>query len=87
MNKEDEIRKKFTLAEKLFAEKNVEDSIKLYKEILSMNPKILPAINNLGAAYESLNDLSQAEKYYLECYKINSSELVFINNLGNIFFK
>ena len=60
MNKEDEIRKKFTLAEKLFAEKNVEDSIKLYLEILSLN---LP----LGR--------SRSSKELFICFKDNSSFL------------
>src|SRR6056300_1633650 len=87
MSSEYELRTKFSLAEKLFLEKRTQESIDLYKEILSINPNLVPAINNLGAAYESLNNFFEAEKYYLQCFNINQEEIVFINNLANIFLK
>ncbi|MDC0617739.1 hypothetical protein OAO85_00205 [Candidatus Pelagibacter sp.] len=48
MNSDQDLRAKFTLAEKLFLEKKTQESINLYREILSINPNIIPAINNLG---------------------------------------
>ena len=87
MNSDQDLRAKFTLAEKLFLEKKTQESINLYREILSINPNIIPAINNLGAAYESLNNFFEAEKYYLQCFNFNQEEIVFINNLANIFLK
>ena len=34
-----------------------------------------------------MNNFFEAEKYYLQCFNFNQEEIVFINNLANIFLK
>ena len=87
MSSDLDLRNKFSIAEKLFLEKKTQEAISTYKEILSADPNILPAINNLGTAYESLNNFLEAERYYLQCFNLNQKEIVSINNIANLFLK
>ena len=88
MNKIDQRTiEKFKKAEELFTEKKIDESIKNYKEILNFNPSFLPALNNIASCYEYLNKLAEAETYYSKCVSLKSDELIFLNNLSNIYLK
>ena len=82
-----ELQKNFLLAEKFFSEKKYLETVKLYKEILIEHPKLLGAINNLGLAYEHLNQLDDSIEYYKKCSLIAPKEKIFINNVANIYYK
>jgi len=88
MNKIDPILKKnFSYAEKLFSEGKYHEAIKKYKEILIDYPKLVGVINNIGLAYECLNELEESLKFYKKCSIAQPEEKLFINNLANIFYK
>ena len=87
MKADNDLKNKFYFAQKLFSEKKTDESIKIYKDILKENPNFIPALNNLGTAYEFLGNLAEAENYYFKCFSINSTEHVLINNLSNIYLK
>ena len=56
--------KDFSEAEKLSNEKKYEESIKKYETILEKYPNFIPAINNIGLAYEYLGLLDKSVYYY-----------------------
>ena len=81
------LRNNFSHAEKLFSEAKYHDAIKKYKEILADHPKFVGVINNIGLAYECLNEFEKSLKFYKKCSVIHPEEKLFINNLANIFYK
>ena len=85
MNKD--IVKKFEIAEKLLAEKKYDESIANFKEIIKIEPNLIPAIYNLGLCYEFSNQLDKAELSYNKCYTLKPGEIRFINNLAVIYLK
>ena len=81
------LKGKFSSAEKLFFDAKYHEAITKYKEILIDYPKLTVAINNIGLAYEHLNNLEEAIKFYQKCSNMQPEELLFINNLVNVFYK
>ena len=79
--------KDFSDAEKLSNEKKYEESIKKYETILEKYPNFIPAINNIGLAYEYLGLLDKSVYYYKLCCDKSPKEKLFSNNLGNIYYK
>ena len=61
-------------------EKKYEESIKKYETILEKYPNFIPAINNIGLAYEYLGLLDKSVYYYkLCCDKSPKEKLFFLN--------
>jgi len=81
------LKVKFSSAEKLFFDSKYHEAIIKYKEILIDYPKLTVAINNIGLAYEHLNNLEEAIKFYQKCSNMQPEELLFINNLVNVLYK
>jgi len=54
---------------------------------LKKNPNFVPAMNNLGLAYEYLGLLDKSVYYYKLCCDKAPKEKIFLNNLGNIYYK
>ena len=81
------LKKKFSIAEKLFAESKYQAAINKYKEILIDYPMLASAINNIGLSYECLNKYDEAIKFYKHSSTIHPEEKIFINNISNIYFK
>tara|TARA_Y100000590_G_scaffold327141_1_gene371390 strand:- start:78 stop:680 length:603 start_codon:yes stop_codon:yes gene_type:complete len=79
--------KDFSEAEKLSKEKKYQESINKYEIILKKYPNFLPAINNIGLAYEYLGLLDKSIYYYKLCCDKTPKEKIFLNNLGNIYYK
>ncbi len=79
--------KDFSEAEKLSKEKKYEESIKKYEMILEKYPNFLPAANNIGLAYEYLDQLDKSVYYYKLCCDKSPKEKFFLNNLGNVYYK
>jgi len=79
--------KDFSEAEKLSKEKKYQESVNKYETILKKNPNFVPAMNNLGLAYEYLGLLDKSVYYYKQCCDKAPKEKIFLNNLGNIYYK
>jgi|TARA_B100000767_G_scaffold23281_1_gene20605 tetratricopeptide (TPR) repeat protein len=86
-NPDQALKSKFSYAERLFSEAKYHEAIIQYKEILIDYPELVAAINNIGQAYEYLNNLEESIKFYQKSYNLLPGEKIFINNLANIFYK
>jgi len=82
-----ELQKKFSFAEKLFAQGNHLEAINKYNKILIDFPNLIEAINNIGLCYEQLNELDNSIKYYKKSSELSPTEKVFFNNVANIYYK
>ena len=85
-NKE-ELEKNFNEAERLRNNGNFTDAINIFLNILKYYKNFEPALNNIANCYFQLNKYTIAEKYYLECLKINENNLTTLNNLGLLHLK
>ena len=86
-NTNKDLENNFYEAEKLRDSRNFNKAIKLFLDILEKKPNFLPALNNIANCYVQLNNLDLAEEYYLKCYKLDSSNLVLLNNLSILYLK
>tara|TARA_Y100000590_G_scaffold18855_1_gene22388 strand:- start:455 stop:1009 length:555 start_codon:yes stop_codon:yes gene_type:complete len=88
MNKPNpELIKEFSKAQKLTGEKKYHESIEKYQIILKKYPNLITAINNIGLNYEYLGLLDKSIYYYQLCCDKAPKEKIFLNNLGNIYYK
>lgn len=62
-------------------------AIEIFKRLLIRYPKLPPALNNLAMCYAGLNQLDEAEKYYLKCLETEPVSILSINNLAKLYFK
>ena len=86
-NTNKDLENNFNEAEKLRDNKNFNQAIKLFLNILEKKPNFLPALNNIANCYFQLNNLDLAEVYYLKCLKLDSNNLVSLNNLSLLYLK
>ena len=82
-----QLKKDFSEAQELTGEKKYHESIKKYELILKKYPNLLTAINNIGLNYEHLGLLDKSIYYYKLCCDKTPKEKIFLNNLGNIYYK
>ena len=82
-----ELIKDFSEAQKLTGEKKYHESIKRYEIILKKYPNLVTAISNIGLNYEYLGLLDKSIYYYKLCCDKEPKEKIFLNNLGNIYYK
>tara|TARA_Y100000768_G_scaffold382578_1_gene363216 strand:+ start:1035 stop:1586 length:552 start_codon:yes stop_codon:yes gene_type:complete len=81
-----DLEKIFLKGEDLRKSGNLNEAIKLFREILEESPNNSPTLNSIANCYFQLNDLVSAEKFYLECLKINKNILT-LNNLSLLYLK
>ena len=74
----------FNKAEELRNKGKLIEAIEIFKNILKENPNFQPALNNIANCYFQLNQLEQAEKYYLACLKM-SKNILTLNNLSLLY--
>ena len=82
-----QLKKDFSEAQELTGEKKYHESIEKYELILKKYPNLLTAINNIGLNYEYLGLLDKSIHYYQLCCDKTQKEKVFLNNLGNVYYK
>ena len=73
------------LGQCLFAEENYNDSIKVFNNILSIDPNNLSALNSLGRIYHEKRDAEKAEKFFLKALKIDGLSYHVINNIAGFY--
>ena len=76
----------FNKAEELRNKGKLTEAIEIFKNILKENSNFHPALNNIANCYFQLNQLEQAEKYYLACLKM-SKNILTLNNLSLLYLK
>lgn len=81
-----DLEKIFLKGEDLRKNGNLNEAIKLFREILKESPNNSPTFNSIGNCYFELEDLVNAEKFYLECLKINKN-IHTLNNLSLLYLK
>ena len=81
-----ETEKKFLEAENLRANKDFKKAINIFKTILHQFPELPPALHNIAICYTELNNIEDAEKFYLKCLKIEPVSILSINNLAKLYY-
>ena len=81
-----EAEKKFLEADNYRLNKDFEKAINIFKNLLEQYPNLSPALNNIAMCYIGLNQLDEAEKFYLKCLEIEPVSLLSINNLAKLYF-
>ena len=81
----EDLKDYFNQAEKLRINGNFEGAIKLLLNILEKNKKLLPVLNSVANCYFQLNKFDLAEEYYLKCLKIDSTNIILLNNLSLLY--
>ena len=82
-----QLKKDFSEAQELTGKKKYHESIEKYELILKKYPNLITAINNIGLNYEHLGLLDKTIQYYKLCCDKAQKEKVFLNNLGNDYYK
>ena len=82
-----DLENNFLQAEKLRNSGNLNEAIKSFLNILEKKPNFQPALNNIANCYFQLNKLDLAEEYYLKCLKMDSDNLLILNNLSLLYLK
>ena len=82
-----QLKKDFSEAQELTGKKKYHESIEKYELILKKYPNLLTAINNIGLNYEHLGLLDKYIYYYKLCCDKAPKEKIFLNKLGNIYYK
>ena len=72
-------------ANKKHNEKNFLDAEKLYKQVLSIEPKNVNCLNYLGTLFAQTNRKRNAEEVFLKAINFEPNNPVINNNLGNIY--
>ena len=62
----------------------IEKSIDVMREALSLNPNHPNFLNNIGMSFYKLHKYSEAKKYYEKGLEIDNRHLHILNNLGNL---
>ncbi len=62
----------------------IEKSIDVMNEALTLNPNHPNFLNNLGLCFYMLHKFSEAEKYFKKGLEIDKKHLFILNNLGNL---
>ncbi len=69
----------------LFNEQNYDQAIKIFKNILQVEPKNLSALNSLGRSYHEKREVKQAEEYFLKALKIDNLSFYVLNNIAGFY--
>ena len=68
-----------------FAEGNYNEAIKVFDNILTIDPHNLSALNSLGRLYHEKRDTKKAEEYFLNALKIDKLSYHIINNIAGFY--
>ena len=81
------IEKTFALAVKNHRENNLDVAIRLYNQIIEIDPNYLNAHNNLGNIFQELGDTQRAIGFFEKVIEIDPNYIFAYYNLGLIFKK
>jgi len=66
---------------------NIQEAIEYYLQAIRLNPDFAAAYNDLGIAYETLDELELAEDSYKKCLEIDRNYLAVYTNLAFLYEK
>lgn len=75
---------KMLAVDQLFEEKEYEEAIEGYKELLATEPRNPQLLNRIGIAYEALHNVALAKHYYQQALKADPKYSPAVNNLGSL---
>ncbi len=73
------------LGQCFLAEGSFDSSIKIFKNVLSIDPNNLSALNSLGRIYHEKRDAEKAEIFFLEALRIKGDSYHIINNIAGFY--
>ena len=73
------------LGQCFLAEGSFDSSIKIFKNVLSIDPNNLSALNSLGRIYHEKRDAEKAEIFFLKALRIKGDSYHIINNLAGFY--
>ena len=77
---------KMLAVDELFEQKEYEDAIKGYQDLLTDDPRNPQLLNRVGIVYETLHNLNEAKRYYQRALKADPRYSAAINNLGSLHY-
>lgn len=87
MNREKEIEEYISKGNDLYFIKNFPEAINFYKKALTLNPRQLTALINLGTVYNTLGDFQEAIKYTKKALRLKPDFPDALRNLALIYQK
>jgi len=61
-----------------------DNSVKIMKEALELNPRNVLHMNNIAISYHKLDKFEDAEKYFLRGLELDPNYINILNNIGNL---
>jgi tetratricopeptide (TPR) repeat protein len=77
---------KLIAVDKLVEEKNYDEAVRAYNELLAADPNNPQILNRIGNAYQALQRLRDAKKYYERALKADPHFAAAANNIGCIYY-
>ena len=87
MNKNLTLQEIYTLGLENHQKKNLDVAIKLYNQVLEINPKHKGSLNNLGVVFRVLKKYHQAKSYFEKAIEIDPNYEIALSNLGSTYIK
>jgi len=77
---------KMIAVDKLVEEKDYDDAVRGYNELLASDPNNAQILNRIGNAYLALQRLRDAKKYYERARKADPHFAAAVNNIGCVYY-
>ncbi len=77
---------KLVAADQLVEEKDYEDAVRSYNELLAADPHNAQILNRIGNAYQALLRTHEAKKYYERALKADPHFAAATNNIGCVYY-
>jgi len=72
--------------DRLVEDKDYEEAVRAYKDMLASDPDNAQILNRLGNAYQALQKLDDAQKAYQRALKVDPHFAAAVNNIGCIYY-
>jgi tetratricopeptide (TPR) repeat protein len=77
---------KLIAVDQLVEEKNYDDAVRGYNELLASDPNNAQILNRIGNTYQALQRLRDAKKYYERALKADPHFAAAVNNIGCLYY-
>ncbi len=77
---------KLIAVDQLVEDKQYDEAVRGYEELLAANPRNAQILNRLGNVYQALQNSDDARMYYLRAIKADPHFAAAVNNLGCIYY-
>ena len=77
---------KLIAVDQLVEEKDYDDALRGYEELLASDPNNAQILNRIGNVYQALGSLRDAKRYYDRALKADSHFAAAVNNIGCLYY-